>query len=413
MIELLKYMKGYVRIKVWGFSPERFMNLCGNKEILLWNIVKDGDAYYMCISLQSFYKLRPIVKKTGTRVAILQRYGLPFFIPLVFKRKVFIIGLVLTVAFWFLSSLFIWDIELSGNYQITEDSFMTFLEQYEVCVGMRKDELDIEAMEKEIRKTFPQITWTSAKLSGTRLLIEVKENDAPIVFAVEKQQEGTNLVAEYDGKITAIIVRNGVPKVTIGEEVTKGTVLVEGSIPIYNEDTTVREYQYVDADADIILEHIRHFKETLPFDYISKEYTGRTKERYFFRFGENEFRMPEDRPFLMYDSVIKESRPLLFDKLSIPIYFGCYTHREYQNTEHEYTLEQAEGILNEKLSTFLISLDEKGVQIIEKNVKIDTDSGMWIIEGNFLVQEPVGVSATIAKQDIGENGADERDFQEN
>lgn len=413
MIGLLKYLKGYVRIKVWGFSPERFMNLCGNRDILLWDIVKDGDAYYMSISLQSFYKLRPIVKKTGTRVAILQRYGLPFFIPFLFKRKIFILGLCLTVAFWMISSLFIWNIEISGNYQITEDSFLSFCEQNNVRIGMRKDELDIESMEKEIRKTFPQITWTSAKLSGTKLLIEVKENDAPIITAEAEQTEGSDLVAEYDGKITAMIVRKGVPKVAIGDEVTKGTVLVEGSVPVYNEDATVREYRYVDADADIVLEHTRTFRARLPFDYVSKEYTGRTKEKYYLRLGEKEFRTPEDRPFLTYDSVIKESRPLVFDKLSIPIYFGCYTHREYQNTEHEYTLEQAQQILNEKLNTFLISLDEKGVQIIEKNVKIDTNSGTWVIEGEFLVQEPIGVSTTILKQDTGESNIDESDFQEN
>lgn len=402
MTEVLKYLKGYVRIKVWGFSPERFMNLCGNRDILLWDIEKEGDAYYMCISLQSFYKLRPIVKKTGTRVAVLQRCGLPFFIPLLYQRKIFIIGLLLTVLFWFISSLYIWDIEVSGNYQITGDSFMTFLEQNDVRIGMRKEVLDIETMEKEIRRAFPQITWTSAKLSGTRLMIEVKENDAPIITAEREQTNGSDLVAEYDGIITAMIVRRGIPKVSIGEEVSKGTILVEGSVPIYNEDTTIREYQYVDADADVVIEHKRQFATALPFTYVHKVYTGRTKKYYYLRIGEREFMMPQESPFLTYDSLIRESRPILFDKLSIPIYMGSYTHREYQNTEHEYTLKQATALLNEKLSVFLISLGEKGVQIIEKNVKIDTDSGSWILQGDFLVQESVGVSTAIVKEDIGE-----------
>lgn len=413
MIGILKYLKGYVRIKVWGFSPERFMNLCGNRDILLWDIVKDGEVYTMCISLQSFYKLRPITRKTGTRVAILQRYGLPFFVPFLYKRKIFILGLILTVAFWLGSSLYIWDIRLSGNYQITEDSFMTFLKEYQVTVGMRKSALDIEEMEKEIRKTFPQITWTSAKLSGTRLLIEIKENDAPIITTVVEQKDGSDLVSEYEGRIVSIIVRNGVPKVAIGDEVEKDSVLVEGSVPVYNEDATVREYQYVEADADIVMEHTKQFHAGIPFDYVKKEYTGRTEKHYYLRWGEKEIGMPESRPFLVYDSVIRESRPVLFEKLSVPIYFGCYTHREYQNTEHEYTLNEAKELLNQKLSTFLTSLEEKGVQIIEKNVRIDTRSKGWILQGDFLVQESAGVSVTIPKQEdagaesAGENSADE------
>lgn len=403
MTELLKFVKGYLRIKVWGFSPERFMNLCGNRAILLWDIEKDQDAYYMCISLQSFYKLRPIVRKSGTKVVILQRYGLPFLVPVLYKRKVFVMGFVLTVAFWFVSSLFIWDIKVTGNYQITEDSFMTFLDGYEIKVGMPKSRLDIETMEKEIRKAFPEITWTSAKLSGTKLLIEVKENDAPITVALNEQEEGTDLVAEYDGIIREMIVRKGVPKVAIGDEITQGTVLVEGSVPIYNEDATLREYHYVDADADILVEHTRNFQDSIPFDYISKEYTGRTKKTYFIRFWERQLKMPGENEFLVYDSVIRQGRPLVFEKLSIPLYFGSYTHREYLNVEREYSLEQATDILQQKINTFLASLEEKGVQIIEKNVKIDTNGGRWIIQGEFRVIESVGKSIAIVKQDLEES----------
>ena len=72
MIQFLKYIRGYLRIRIWGFSPERFMNLCSNKGILLWDIVREGDIYYMCIHLKSFRELKPILKKTGTRVAILE-----------------------------------------------------------------------------------------------------------------------------------------------------------------------------------------------------------------------------------------------------------------------------------------------------------------------------------------------------
>lgn len=410
MIDIFRYLRGYLRIRVWGFSPERFMNLCSNKDILLWDIVREGDAYYMSISLKSFYKLRPIVRKTGTRVVILQRYGLPFFIPTLLRRKVFLLGLILAVLFWMWSSLYIWDIELNGNYQITSDVFETFLQETDVHVGMRKDELDIETLEKEIRKKFPQITWTSAKLSGTRLKIDIKENDAPIITAVKEEEGGSSLVAEYEGVIVSMIVRSGVPKVSIGDTVEKGTVLVEGLVPIYNEDTTVREYNQVQADADIVIEHTRTFSAKLPFDYVKKEYTGRTKKRYFLRVGETEWKMPENRPFLVYDSVLKQSRPVLFDKLSIPVYGGSYTYREYQNVEYEYTLEEAKTLLNEKLSVFLTTLEEKGVQIIEKNVRIDTNDtngGTWVISGELKVREAAGKSVDIERPDTGEKELNE------
>lgn len=407
MVEFLKYVRGYLRIRVSGFSPERFMNLCSNKGILLWKIEREGDVYYMNIHLDGFRALRPIVRKTGTKVAVLERCGLPFFLPKLFRRKAFIGGLMLAVAFWMVSSLFIWDIQTAGNYRITDDVFNTFLRKQQVTVGMKKNELDIGTLEKQIRRTFPEITWASARLSGTKLLIEIKENDAPIITQQEAAEEGSELVTDYDGTVVAIIVRSGVPKVKVGDTVAKGDVLVAGNVPVYNEDATVREYLYVDADADIWLEHALSFSARLPFDYVQKEYTGRTKKRLYLRVGNHEWKMPQERPFLVYDSLIRESRPMVFEKLSIPVYQGSYTYREYRNVEHEYTLEQAETLLYEKLRTFLASLEEKGVQIIEKDVKIDTNGGSWVISGQFTVQEAVGRSVLIEKNVIGETETNE------
>lgn len=396
MIGIFKYLKGYLRIKVWGFSPERFMNLCSNRDILLWDIVRDGEVYFMNISIKGFFQLRPIVKKTGTRVAILQKYGLPFFIPVLKKKKIFLMGMLLAVIFWICSSFFIWDIELTGNYQITEDVFGRFLKKQEVFIGMRKAQLDIGALEKEIRRNFPQITWTSAKLSGTKLQIAVKENDAPMITeTLDNVENGSSLVSQYDGMIVSMIVRKGVPMAAIGDTVEKGQLLVEGKVPVYNEDATVREYRIVSADADIVLEHNRNFSATLPFDYIKKEYTGRIRKRYFVRLGGKEWKLPLEKPFLIFDSLMKENRPLFFEKLSIPIYVGSYTYREYQNAEYEYTLDEARKLLDEKLIIFLTTLNEKGVQIISKNVKIDTNGGNWMLEGQFLVREAVGKSVSV------------------
>lgn len=402
MIAFLKYIRGYLRIRVSGFSSERFMNLCSNRGILLWDIVREGDVYEMNIHLKAFLALRPIVRKTGTRVAVMERYGFPFFVPKLLKRKVFLTGLMVAMAFWLWSSLYIWDIEIEGNCRITDDVFRDFLVSNSVSTGMKKKELDIEILEKEIRRQFPQITWASAKLTGTRLRIDIKENDAPILVEQTRREPGSDLVSEFDGTVVSIIVRSGVPAVTPGDVVEIGAVLVEGQIPIYNDDATVREYYYVDADADIVLEHVIQFYEDLPYDYIQKEYTGRKKKSRYIRVGDKEWKASENRPFLVYDSVIKESRPLLFEKLSIPIYFGGCSYREYRNVEYEYTLQQAEAALNEKLCAFIVSLEEKGVQIIEKDVKINESGDCWVISGEFLVWEKVGKSVAVEKTVIGD-----------
>ena len=50
---------------------------------------------------------------------------------------------------------------------------------------------------------------------------------------------------------------------------------------------------------------------------------------------------------------------------------------------------------------FLAELEEKGVQIIEKNVRIEKGSEAWALTGEFLVQEPVGKSAETERIEVG------------
>ena len=61
-----------------------------------------------------------------------------------------------------------------------------------------------------------------------------------------------------------------------------------------------------------------------------------------------------------------------------------------------------------KINTFLETLEEKGVQIIEKNVKIDTSDNMWVIDAGLLVRELVGSSVTIEPEadSVSEAGED-------
>ena len=63
MIRFFRYWKGYLKIKVWGFAPERMINLCSNRNIMLWNIVKEQDYYTMYISIRGSYMLKEMLNQ--------------------------------------------------------------------------------------------------------------------------------------------------------------------------------------------------------------------------------------------------------------------------------------------------------------------------------------------------------------
>ena len=407
MIQVIRFMKGYLLIKVSCFSPERFMNLCSNHNIFLWDIENYGEYYMMKISLKGFYQIKGITRKTGTRVVITKRYGLPFLSPRMWRRRIFLAGLLGSLFFWMWMSRYIWAIEVEGNYYVTTDIFQDFLYENGFQVGMKKDDVVIEQLEKNIRSEFDIVTWTSARIDGTRLLIQVKENDLISVQdkAPEKAQEGEgiDLVAGKEGEVVSIVTRSGTPKVSAGDMVKEGDVLVEGGIPIMNEDGTVRKYEYCRADADILLRCVYRLTEDIDEKYEQKQYTGKEKKRPFVMVGTKKVNIPDfGGEYEEFDVVEEKDQLKLFENYYLPLYFGCDHIREYVTEEKIYKKEEVKGLFEEKIKKFIESLQEKGVQIIEKNVTINKVSGVWKMKVDFLAVEKTGTEKKTGLMQIEE-----------
>lgn len=384
-------MRGYVAVKVWGYSVERLLNLCGNHDVLVWDIEDHGDYHTMHISIAGFFALKPLLKKTGTRVTVLGKYGLPFFVSKMWRRKLFVAGLVCCILFWCLSSRFIWDIRIEGNFGLTEDVLMDYLEGQGVHTAMKKSELEIEKLEQALREDYDLITWTSVQLRGTTLLIHIKENEMPVYDNQNKAEtdKGMDLVAEKEGVVTYIITRSGVPQVACGDSVQKGDVLVSGAVPVYNEDTTVRRYQYVRADADITLSYARNLSLEEEIAYDEKCYTGETIEIPVVGTGEKEiaFRFRKV-PYAFYDTSEEKKQVQLLDHLYLPVYYGKRTVQEYEIVPKMHTDEEMKTLLQERFRKIISTLNEKGVQITEKNVTIKKNDKKWVLHAHMQLEEP-------------------------
>ena len=72
---------------------------------------------------------------------------------------------------------YIWDIEILGTHTQTEEVIRTFLKENHVNTGIRRGNIDCDRIVKDIRKGFDDIIWVSASIEGTRLIIQIKENE--------------------------------------------------------------------------------------------------------------------------------------------------------------------------------------------------------------------------------------------
>lgn len=411
MLHWIQYIKGYVTIKVWGYSTERLLNLCGNHDILVWNIVNHGDYDTMNISVEGFFALKPLLKKTGTKASVLKRYGLPFFMSKMQRRKIFVIGLVGCMLFWILTSGYIWNIKIEGNYVLTDDVLMDYLAGQGVHVGMKKKRLQIEELEKGLREEYDVITWTSVQVEGTTLLIYIKENEMPEYDQNSQQEnaEGMDLIATRSGTVSYIITRSGVPQVALGDQVEKGDVLVSGAVPVYNEDTTVRKYQFVQSDADISLRYNESVSVKRDILYEEKQYTGKQKDMPLFGIQDHEWSLGLGKiSYVAYDISEEKNQVKLLDHLYLPLFYGHKTVQEYEMIQQEHTEDEMKNIMQEEWSKIISTLEEKGVQITEKNVTIKKNDNNWVLSARMQLEEAaVKLVPTQTEQIIDESSEEE------
>ena len=390
MLHWVQYIRGYVTIKVWGYSTERLLNLCGNHNILVWDIVNHGEYDTMNISVRGFFALKPLLKKTGTRAAVLGKYGLPFFMSKMQKRKVFVAGLLCCLLFWMLTARYIWNIEIEGNYVLTDDVLLDYLEENKIHVSMKKNELQIEELEKALREKYDVITWTSVQLKGTTLLISIKENEMPVYEQNDQTdtEKGTDLIAARSGTVSYIITRSGVPQVALGDTVEKGDVLVSGAVPVYNEDTTVRKYQFTESDADILLRYTESVSVKRDILYEEKKYSGRQKKMVMFGINDKEWNIRLGKiPYDEYDISGEKKQVRLLDRLYLPLFYGTKTIQEYEMVRQKYTEEEMNAAMQEEWNKIILTLEEKGVQITEKNVTIKKNDDNWVLNAHMQLEE--------------------------
>ena len=286
-------------------------------------------------------------------------------------------------------SLFIWDIQIQGNRRYTYETVTDFLQDREITWGMLKSQVDCQALESALRDYFPEITWAAARISGTRLLISVKENEA-LSQIPEKQETPCDVVASKDGIISSIVVRQGIAQVKAGDTVKEGQVLISGEIPIYDDSGQVAAVRYVPADGDVTAVTRYDFSEQFPRIHTVQWETGRRKTGFYLQAGPWSFvfLLPEgEKEQWVYLTETSQAR--LFSNFYLPVYWGEIQGKEVEYYESFYTESEMEQVSEGIYQNFVKNLNEKGVQIIQNDVKILEDESVCRMEGTITALESV------------------------
>ena len=207
-IKIWNYLKGYVIIRIKGLTLERLLNLALSKGVYLWNVNRINDTTIEAtVSLVGIDALEEIINKSGCRIEIRKRAGLPFLLDRLKYRKMFVAGLAVFLCLILFLTQIVWNIEIIGAQQIAEDEIIELLNSNNIRIGKLKHQIDLDETEGIILKNYDFLSFLDIRIKGVNLIVELKEID------IEPEKVDTSypcdIIAKRKGVIVKIVAKNG------------------------------------------------------------------------------------------------------------------------------------------------------------------------------------------------------------
>lgn len=285
MLFFYRFWRGFLRVEIRGDIAEKLLNICAKNGIPLWNIKRRGEVIRCSIAVGDFKCLPRLVTKSGLRIHILERYGLPFFTARYKKRYGIPAGAAVFFAFLTFMSGFVWSVEVAGNGSVPEKEIIAECKELGIYEGIRKGEISPASAKLQLLLKDNRLSWCAFNIEGCYLTVDVTE-------AKKKEEDNsvpTNLKAAADGIIKKIDITSGNCIVKVGDTVAAGDILVSGI------DERAEGTRFVHSIGSITAATEREITVTANYRQKTGQKTGKKKTK----------------------------RVLSFFNIKIPLYLGC------------------------------------------------------------------------------------------
>lgn len=228
IIQLIRYLFGYINFRAFGGFADRFINLCTKEGIPLWNVRNINGNITASTTVDGYLAIRSPARKSGMRVISTDKIGLKYFLRKHKTRVGILAGAVVSAVMIFTLSQFVWSVSVVGNTTLDDDFLLSVFEENGVKVGVPISSIDNDEAVQNVMSEIEKLSWASVNMKGSVVVIEVREKtDAPEIYDASKP---TNVVASEDGVILSIDVLYGNEEVKPGSAVLKGDLLISGII---------------------------------------------------------------------------------------------------------------------------------------------------------------------------------------
>lgn len=334
----LHLARGQVRLRVTGASLTRFLNVCASHELTLRRMRRTAWNELTCfMSVEDFRALRRFMGRTGCRVHIAQKAGVPFLAARLRPRTVLWGGFVLFAALCWLMITRVWAIEPHIDPALPRAAVMEALEREGVRIGASKG-MNVKQIRWRVMQQVPELSFLSLNISGNRLTIEATGS----VMKPEMLDEDAvvKVVATRDGVVEQMNVWQGAPLVRPGDAVAVGDTLVSGLVP---PTTETGDYHLTHARGEIMAHTTYDVDTRRALQTEKKTYTGKVKKQYALVFGSHRLNLYFGSGIAggSCDKIIETKTAWLSDSVVFPVSLVRQTYVYYERQPEAAAAEDA------------------------------------------------------------------------
>ena len=146
----------------------------------------------------------------------------------------------------------------------------------------------------------------------------------------------------------------------------------------------------VHADADIVARTVKQYENTFPLLHQERVHTGSRRRGWYMKAVAWYFTfLTPVRGQGELDYSMEEKQLRLFSNFYLPVYIGAIQGREMAAYERNYREDELKELSKAINYQFVKNLEEKGVQILENNDRIETSVSECRLKGELVTQESI------------------------
>ena len=383
---------GEIRAEVRGACPEKLLNAAALNGIELWDF-EFVDNYCLRISFyeSDLEQIRQIADKSMCEIEVEKRQGGMGLRRLAKRRAVLALLLLVTALLLTASSLFIWEIDVHGNEELSRGEILRALKECGIDYGTYWPSVSSDILRSEMMGRLPQIGWMAFNVNGSRAVLLIAERqEKPEIY---NEKAAADIVAAKDAVIRKISVLNGKAVKVKGDAVMKGETVISGTM-----DSITAGSRYICARGQVLSDTWYELNAVTPRYEQGKEPSPELHRRFALVFGKNRINLyvGSGKAIDGCDKIIEEYKLGAEGLFAMPVKLVCEKFQRYSSRNKScVSREKMEELLSKRIASQV-----RG-EILQQSFTAAESDGLFILTLRAHCTEDIAAGYTYPQSAAG------------